>query len=223
MAYSCAQLKELAVKTARYLAAGLSELKLAEGMRDAYVESCREAPPQFGVTPRTLACEDFRRHNFEILSFATFLVFGLLKARITKRRAFMRNKPDEAGISYFQEQLLHEIHDCALQLKCHEVREIILVKLDPKLEFGCGEPVAVADRVFDYLEANVSNRGSELRPFGKHIALALDPPRYPVLELIGMATLENPSRSGADHSEDHFRKVAGGGADAFALRAMTRR
>ena len=187
MAYTQARLQELAGETAQYLTHGLNELQLANAIRDTYAKCCRESLAHVGVVPRELSPEDLQRLDFEMLSFATFLVFGLLKKRIVKRHGLLKRGPDDAGIRYFQGELLRHVEGIASDLGCQEITETVLLGLDvtQEPEFGPGAQVALADRVFEYLEASETEQGSELRLFGKHIGLALDPPHYPVLEVIG--------------------------------------
>jgi len=189
MAYTCAELEELAATTADHLMYAVTEAGLADAIRDTYVQCCREALAHVGVVPRSLDTEDFRRLRFEMLSFATFLVFGLLRKRVTKHSGLLRREADDAGIHYFQGELLRQVEALASDLGFQQIAETVLLRPDPTRqqppEFGPGGSVTVADRVFQYLEACRREQGSELELFGKHIGLTLDPPHWPVLDIIG--------------------------------------
>jgi len=66
-----------------------------------------------------------------------------------------------------------------------DLREITLIAIDPKPQFGIGDHLDPLNRLGEYRSAFVKERGSELERFGKWIGKALDAPHYPIFEIIG--------------------------------------
>jgi hypothetical protein len=72
-------------------------------------------------------------------------------------------------------------------LDMSKLREIIILAVNPKIEYGFGENVDPLNRLEEYRQSFIKERGNELEHFGKLVGKALDPPNNPIFDIIGGA------------------------------------
>jgi len=186
MTFSQADLARKATDTADLLMYAISEAQIVESICDAYRKVVQDVLVGVGASMRDLGDDDLRRLRFEVLSFCVFLMHAHLSGHVTHRPESAFTKPDAGETQCFWQRFLARLSERLQPAGSDAAREIILQAVRPSIRFGLGEPLSLDRRLSQYRDASRAGQGSELRLFGRHVGLALDPPHYPVLEIIGV-------------------------------------
>jgi len=124
------------------------------------------------------------RLRFECMGFCVFLVTLHSSKYFTVKKWFHTCQNNKLN------QMFHGALTTAFIKRCNSLginvlREIQLVAIHPKPEFGFGNFLDPVDRLEEYRAAFLKENGGDLVKFGKRIGMALDAAHYPLLEIIG--------------------------------------
>ncbi|MCG2815232.1 MAG: hypothetical protein L6425_04780 [Candidatus Aminicenantes bacterium] len=163
----------------------LLDQSIVESILETYTQYCRsDEARRLNISERIIIDETHLRLRFECLCYCTFCASLLSSKYLTEKKWFVK-QPNQRLIELFDGALataLIELYSNTGMSKLHEIK---LVSIDPKPTFGLGDHLDPLNRLEEYRAAFVNARGSELKRFGKWIGKTLDPPNYPLFEIIG--------------------------------------
>lgn len=154
----------------------LLDQKIIDTILDTYKKVCRsDSTRRLDILEKTITDEMVLRLRFECLCFSVF--FASLQSS-----KYLSN---QGSIELFADAIAAALVVHSKNAGMSELCEITLVAIEPELTFGFGELVSPLDRLEEYRASFMEAQGSEVEHFGKWIGKALDPPNYPLLEIIG--------------------------------------
>ena len=165
----------------------LHEQNVIETILTQYREFCHSDDAQrLRISEGPITNETLLRLRFECLSFSTFLA-SLQSAGFFTEKRWFKTRPNQELIKMFDRALGSTLTRFCNANGVDTLREIAIVAVTPKPTFGFGEKVDPVNRLEEYQRAFERARGSEVECFGKWVGKTLDPPNYPLLELIGVS------------------------------------
>lgn len=189
MPLSIDELDGKAEVTADLLVSAIRDGKLADGICDSYTEICNTVLKKFNVTPKKIGSDEKNRLFFELVCFPAFLIMGTMaEKQITKPRLLVMREPDVEGIRRYNDRLSEKLISHLKEAGATDVREITVLRMDPKMEFGQGELLDFDRRIADYLRLATTLEAAERFPM--YIAFAVDPERYVELKVLGAQYLK---------------------------------
>lgn len=154
----------------------LLDQKIIDTILDTYQKICRsDNTRRLDILEKTITDEMVLRLRFECLCFSVFL--ACLQSS--------KYLPNQESIELFNSAIVGALIVHSKNTGMSELHEITLVAIEPKITFGFGEPVDPLDRLEEYRASSMETQGGEVEQFGKWIGKALDPPNYPLFEIIG--------------------------------------
>jgi len=154
----------------------LLDQKIVDTILDTYKNFCRsDNARRLAILEKPITDEMFLRLRFECLCFSIF--FASLQSS--------KYLPNQESIELFGGAIAAALIVHSKNTGMSRLYEITLVAIEPELTFGFGEPVDPLDRLEEYRDSFVKARGSEVEHFGKWIGKSLDPPNYPLFDIIG--------------------------------------
>jgi|SRR3989344_1279640 len=154
----------------------LFDQKIIDTILDTYRKVCRsDSTRRLDVLEKTITDEMVLRLRFECLCFSVFLA-------CLQSSKYLSN---QESIELFGSAIAAALIVHSKNTGMSKLHEITLVAIEPEITFGFGEPVDPLDRLEEYRTSLVNAQGSEVEHFGKWVGKALDPPNYPLFEIIG--------------------------------------
>ena len=163
----------------------LLDQKIVEAILETYTQFCRgDEARRLNISKKPVTEEMRLRIRFECLCFSTFLASLQSSNYLTEKRWFVK-RPSQKLIELFDGAIAAALIRLCNNTGMSELREIMLVAIDPKPKFGLGDNIDPLNRLEEYRAAFIKEGGSELEQFGKWIGKALDAANYPLFEIIG--------------------------------------
>ena len=171
----------------------LIENKWIGDIYNTYVEVIEEVLSEFGVVAEELNQERYNRLFLELISYSLGLIMPI-SANIFAQKA-QELFPTKEGIALqdhlcFCDAVASIIEARIIDLKLDRVKELVLVKYEPEIQFGTSHKnIDCWNRIEEYVKIQLGimrEQGEEIVVFGKYIGKALDPEHYPSLEIIGI-------------------------------------
>lgn len=154
----------------------IHDQKIIDTILDVYKNFCRsDSARKLTILEKPLTDEMFLRLRFECLCFSIFFACLLSSKYLS----------NQGSIELFGDAIAAALVVHSENTGMGKLGEITLVAIEPELTFGLGEPVNPLDRLKEYRASFVEAQGSEVEHFGKWIGKSLDPPNYPLFEIIG--------------------------------------
>ena len=150
---------------------------IAEEICSAYIDLYNEeSSKKIGLEVNIINEESVKRILFEILCFGVFLI-TIQSPKIIEENKYLKMVPGDESYQYFNENLLFAL------LNYVEKENISSL-------YDYDEPLNATKRVDSYMELISKEPGSELKLFGKNIGIAINPPHWPLLDVIGATHAE---------------------------------
>ncbi|MDO9230207.1 MAG: hypothetical protein Q7U03_11645 [Syntrophales bacterium] len=163
----------------------LLDQSIVESILEIYTGFCSSDEARRLNIPQVHVSDEMRvRLRFECTGFCTFLVTLRSSKYFTEKGWLLRHQNQKLN------QMFHGALATAFIEHCNNsgmnaLREIQLVAVHPKPEFGFGDCLDPLDCLEEYRSAFMKENGGDLVRFGKRIGMALDAAHYPLLEIIG--------------------------------------
>jgi len=161
----------------------LIDQNIIEEILNLYRQFCSsEGARKLGISEKLITNETRLRIHFECLCFSTFCALLQSSHFLTENSQFVVN---QKHYKLFDGVLATELIELCRDAGMNNLSEIVITAITPEVKFGYGDNVNPLNRLEEYRRWFVKKRGSELERFGKRIGMSLDPPHYPLLEMIG--------------------------------------
>ena len=145
---------------------------IAEEICAAYIDLCnQESSKRIGIEANVITEDTIKRILFEVLCFGVFLI-TIQSPKIIEENNYLKKVPGDESYQYFNENLLFTLLNYAEKEKLISLHEY-------------DEPLNATKRVDRYVQLISKEPGSELKLFGKNIGIAINPPHWPLLDVIG--------------------------------------
>ena len=175
----------LAAQVLNQIEQSLLDQSIVESILEIYTEFCSSDEAQrLKIRQANVSDKTRLRLRFECLGFCVFLVTLQSSKYFTEKR-WLLTRPNQKLNQMFHGALATAFMEHCNNSGMSTLREIQVVAISPKPEFGFGDSLDPVERLEDYGSAFLKENGRELVKFGKRIGMALDAAHYPILEIIG--------------------------------------
>ena len=172
MARRICDLADAGSATADLLVSSIFEAQLLEHIPAAYEDFCKDALSRFGVEPRQLAPDDFKRIFFEVVCFAVFVAIVQEAPKCFEQDAAGRTT-DPEDLQTFDSALFGQLEEHLSEQRVNLLEEVTVVSVTPTMQFGRGENLQAAKRLDAYAScATMLNAAEE---FAHYLCFAIDP------------------------------------------------
>ena len=163
----------------------LFDQSIVESILEIYTGFCSsDEARRLDIAQAHISDEMRLRLRFECMGFCVFLVTLQSSKYFTEKKWFLTRQNQKLNQTFHGALATAFIEHCN-SLGMNVLREIQLVAIHPKPEFGFGDCLDPVDRLEEYRAAFLKENGGDLVKFGKRIGMALDAAHYPLLEIIG--------------------------------------
>lgn len=182
--YSEAELDVKAKATVLSLERNLEHHNIVQNMCDFYLKFC-ETPQakKLSISSRNITEGIKLRLLFEVLCYSAFLTHKIIPKYISTKR-LIRRKTNFELTRYFNNQVARHLLKFCQDQGMTKLREVVLISAPPEIKIKFGNPLHPIGRLTEYAKSHAKKRGAEVKLFGRHIGVALDPYHFQVLAVL---------------------------------------